>query len=312
MTDQLDRIFQMSRAGLPAWVLNLNSVKNEIDRSFKLEIPVEVVCYQCVSELDQNERIGRREFPELFSLQAGMANCVELVNISEREQRKIIYKFDKYSNQKWQEVERQLNTILYDGSIKIFLSSGSLNMRNPFERPFTSWKDFLIEFGLSGLPSSLFRLSRTYPDSFYSGQNIPDKSEISGTGWYSSFDLIKATLQTIDYLTIAEAYAVAPTQVANDNQTAVPKSESEEEGSKQNRKRGQWIGPAIAWLKRDPTLTDAVIAVKDDVNIDPSQMSRNPQWKAIRKATAGLAQESIPKGSKYDQTIEAIDDDTQF
>jgi hypothetical protein len=96
------------------------------------------------------------------------------------------------------------------------------------------------------------------------------------------------------------------------SKTVVPESKPEQVGSKQNRKRGQWIGPAIAWLKRDPTLTDAAIAVKPDVNIDPSQLSRNEQWKEIRKAAAGIAQESILKGSKYDQTIDAICDETQF
>jgi len=62
------------RAGLPAWVLNLYSIKSDIDRVFKQERPIEVIVYQCDFELDLNNQITRNDFSEKVSPQIGMVN----------------------------------------------------------------------------------------------------------------------------------------------------------------------------------------------------------------------------------------------
>ena len=123
---------------------------------------------------------------------------MEYVRISEREQRKIIYKLEKHVDLRWKEFEQQLNTILEDGILKVILSTDSIELRDRFKRTFRGWKDFLIEFGMFRLPGSLFRLSKTYPDRSSSRQSFADESTTLDTGWYSSFELVNATLQTID------------------------------------------------------------------------------------------------------------------
>ncbi|MCR9294063.1 MAG: hypothetical protein NXI32_15165 [bacterium] len=77
----------------------------------------------------------------------------------------------------------------------------------------------------------------------------------------------------------------------------------------ERRPRGQWIGPAMAWLKKEPSLNDAEIARKPDVDIHPSQMTRSEEWQAIRRAAAGVARSQLPRGTRYQGELEAIDPD---